>query len=238
MGILINLVKDIFVGQTPAKARVERLGEPALGVRKVLNVGGASKSIPIPEYFAGWQHDLLDIDPRGGVDIVCDARELSALDADQYDALYCSHNLEHYYRHDGLKVIKGFVHILKKNGFAEVRVPDIEQVIKAMQEQQLDLDDVLYQSAAGPITSHDVLYGLQSEIASSGQDFYAHKTGFTIKSLPKLLVDGGFHTVFLRADYLEIHALAFKAEPTADQIAMLKNTWALEGLAEQQNSGE
>ena len=128
-------------------------------------------------------NDLLDIDDRGGPDLVCDARELATLSACQYDAVYCSHNLEHYYRHEGLKVLQGFVHILKDDGFAEIRVPDIAQVIGAVQDQQLDLDDVLYESAAGPISAHDVIYGLQSEIVDSGQDFYAHKTGFTPKSL-------------------------------------------------------
>jgi SAM-dependent methyltransferase len=191
-------------------------------VSRVLNVGGGSKSTPIPDYFSGWQHDLLDIDDRGAPDLVCDARELTTLEAAQYDAVYCSHNLEHYYRHEGLRVLQGFVHILKEDGFAEIRVPDIAQVIAGVQERQLDVDDVLYESAAGPITAHDVIYGLQSEIVKSGQDFYAHKTGFTPKSLFKFLHEGGFRHVFLAEDVeLAVHALAFKREPTADQRALL-----------------
>ena len=71
---------------------------------RVLNVGGASKTIPIPPHYAGWEHLLLDIDPRGEPDIVCDARELTSLPPAQFDAVYCSHNLEHYYRYDGRRV--------------------------------------------------------------------------------------------------------------------------------------
>ena len=219
--MLMSLLKDIFSPPRAGKNTNENAG-----ARSVLNVGGGSKGIAIPDYFAGWQHHLLDIDPRGGPDIVCDARELQKLPAGSYDAVYCSHNLEHYYRHDGLKVLRGFVHVLNDTGFAEIRVPDIAQVIAALRERQLELDDVLYQSPAGPIAAHDVIYGLQTEIERSGQDFYAHKTGFTPKSLTKMLLDGGFQKVFLTTDpLLAVHALAFKAEPTVEHYALLGQAW-------------
>lgn len=119
--------------------------------------------------------------------------------------------------------------MLNETGFAEIHVPDIAQVMAAVREQQLELDDVLYQSAAGPITAHDVVYGLQSEIENSGQDFYAHKSGFTPKSLGKILTDGGFFKVFLSTEQrLAVHALAFKVEPTAEQYALVKSTWNLQ----------
>ncbi len=223
LGILIDTIKGIFgpprAVPRPVMANPTGLPDPF----KVLNVGGGSKATPIPAHFEGWQHDLLDIDARGNPDLVCDARDLLTLEPSRYDAVYCSHNLEHYYRHDGLSVLRGFAHILKDRGFAEIRVPDIAQVIAAVHVQQLDLDDVLYVSPAGPITAHDVVYGLQSEIVKSGQDFYAHKTGFTTKSLVKFLTDGGFRHIFLVDDEeLAVHALAFKTEPTASQRALLK----------------
>ncbi|HEX9719469.1 MAG TPA: hypothetical protein VGA59_07020 [Ramlibacter sp.] len=223
MRMVMSLIKDVF-----SASKAETVTRQDLGVKSVLNVGGGSKATAIPGYFAGWRHDLLDIDPRGAPDIVCDARQLEKLPGGVYDAVYCSHNLEHYYRHDGLKVVRGFLHMLNPTGFAEIRVPDIAQVITALHEQQLELDDVLYQSPAGPIAAHDVIYGLQTEIERSGQDFYAHKTGFTPKSLSKMLLDGGFHKVFLTTDpYLAVHALAFKAEPTIEQRALLGQTWNL-----------
>ncbi len=160
---------------------------------------------------------------------MCDARELNSQPGDCYDAIYCSHNLEHYYRHDALNVVRGFVHMLNASGFAEIRVPDIAEVIEAVRKRELDLDDVLYQSTAGPISAHDVIYGLQSEIIQSGQDFYAHKTGFTPKSLVKILIDGGFQYVYLINDEpLAVHALAFKKEPTLDQRTQLGKSWKLE----------
>jgi hypothetical protein len=215
--MLFGLIKDIF------SARKSVPNHEIFGFSKrVLNVGGGSKSTAISKHFDGWQHELLDIDPRGKPDIVCDARELIDLKGNIYDAIYCSHNLEHYYRHDGIKVLRGFLKMLNENGFAEIRVPDIALVISTLLEKQLELDDVLYQSLAGPITAHDVIYGLQSEIENTGQDFYAHKTGFTSKSLVKMLEDCGFEQVFLINDEaLAVHALAFKVPPTSEQIALL-----------------
>lgn len=228
--ILTSLIKDIFFSpkQQNAAQVPEGVSETP-GVKRVLNVGGGSKRTPIPGYFSGWQHDLLDIDPRGEPDIVCDARELEKLPGGLYDAVHCSHNLEHYYRHDGLRVVRGFHHILNDTGFAEVFVPDFAQVMDALRDRQLELDDVLYQSAAGPITAHDIVYGLQSEIQNSGQDFYAHKTGFTPRSLVKILSDGGFAKVFISTNRpLEVHALAFKTEPTEEQYALFRSTWNLQ----------
>ena len=222
MGILIETINGIFARRRAAQLPVVAEAANLPSSDKVLNVGGNNKSIPIPAYFDGWQHDLLDIDDRGNPDLVCDARKLMSLEPGQYDAVYCSHNLEHYYRHEGLRVLQGFVHILKDDGFAEIRVPDIAKVIAAVQERQLDLDDVLYVSPAGPISAHDVIYGLQSEIVNSGQDFYAHKTGFTNKSLMSFLSQGGFRHIFLAEGVeLAVHALAFKTEPTPRQRALL-----------------
>ena len=186
-------------------------------MKKVLNVGGNSKEIPLPPQYDGFEHVLLDIDPRGSPDIVCDARNLTTLDAGQFDAVYCSHNLEHYYRHDVQKVLTGFLHVLKDNGFVHIRVPDIQEVMRVTIERNLDIDDILYQSPAGPIMILDVLYGYSVEIERSGQHFFGHKTGFTRKSLEKALRKAGFSKVYGATGNLEVVALAFKSSP--DQFA-------------------
>ncbi len=189
--------------------------------RKVLNVGGGSKAIPIPAHFDGWVHDLLDIDPAGGPDLVCDARELTRLPAAVYDAIYCSHNLEHYFRHDLPRVLAGFLHILKPGGFADIRVPDMKSVFFNMLKRGLDIDDALYETPAGPVTVNDVIYGLGRQIAQSGQDFYAHKNGFTDRSLASALRSAGFASVFMGSRPYEITAIAFKSAPTPEQRLML-----------------
>jgi SAM-dependent methyltransferase len=183
-------------------------------MRKVLNVGGNNKEIPLPAVYAGWEHVLLDIDPKGSPDVVCDARELSNLTGATYDSIYCSHNLEHYYRHDVIKVLSGFLHVLKKDGFALIRVPDLGGVMRTVAEKNLDIDDLLYQSPAGPIAVRDIIYGYGAEIERSGNDFFAHKTGFTQKSLTKILQQAGFKNILAGVGNLEVTAIALKDEPS------------------------
>lgn len=190
-------------------------------VKKVLNVGGNSKSIPIPSIYNGWEHLLLDIDPKSGADIVKDARELLSSPGNEYNSIYCSHNLEHYYRHDALKVLAGFRHVLKNDGFIMVTVPDIGAVMNKMVKEGLDIDDFLYQSAAGPITIKDVIYGYGKMIEDSGNDFFSHKNGFTQKSLRLLLKTAGFEKVYTIADNLEITAVVLTATPTAEVMELL-----------------
>lgn len=179
-------------------------------LKKVLNVGGNSKKIPIPSCFDGWQHDLLDIDPTGNPDLLCDARELKSLAPNQYDAIYCSHNLEHYFWHEVPKVLSGFHWLLKNNGFVFARVPDILSVLTLCYENKLDLDDKLYDSPAGPIHVLDVIYGYRKQIEQSGVEFFAHKTGFSKSILVKLFADCGFKYIFYKCDPLEVTIFAFK----------------------------
>lgn len=183
--------------------------------RKVLNVGGNNESIPIPSQYAGWQNVVLDIDPARNPHVVCDARELTTLPCGEYDAVYCSHNLEHYYRHDVPKVLAGFLHVLKPEGFAHIRVPDMGELMRQVVEKNMDIDDFLYESPAGPITVRDVIYGYGVEIERSGKDFFAHKTGFTAKSLKGLLRECGFQHVFMHTAKLEVVAVAFASKPDA-----------------------
>ncbi|PZO53387.1 MAG: class I SAM-dependent methyltransferase [Alphaproteobacteria bacterium] len=188
--------------------------------KRVLNVGGNNRAIPLPPHFASYEHLLLDIDPKGKPDILSDARDLSKLESAQFDAVYCSHNLEHYYRHDVPKVLAGFQHVLHADGFAQVIVPDLHAVMHQTIQRGLDVEDVLYQSHSGPIMVLDVLYGYSRQIESSGEDFYAHKTGFTQKSLVRALLAAGFERVYAGVGNLEVNALAFKSKPTSELRAL------------------
>ncbi len=216
----LRFLKQMFTAEkaSPVAVEPQRDNRP-----RVLNVGGASKAIAIPAHYAGWNHLLLDIDPRGNPDVLCDARELDSLEAEQFDAIYCSHNLEHYYKHDGADVLRGFLHVLKPDGFAEIRVPDLKVVMKTFVERNMEIEDVLYVSPSGPIAVRDVIYGWGEEIERSGEDFYAHKTGFTPASLGAFLAQAGFQAVFVfpNAEEFEVRALAFKTKPTDAQRALL-----------------
>lgn len=192
-----------------------------MSARCLLNVGGGSKEIPIPPYYAGWRHDLLDIDPRAGPDIVADARDLLSFPPGQYDAVYCAHNLEHYHRHDAERVLRGFCHVLKPDGFAEVRVPDLAGVIRTVAARDLDIDDVLYESARGPILVRDVIYGYHVEIEQSGNEYYAHRTGFSAASLSKVAAACGFSVWATGVQSFDLIGYFFKQPPSADVIRWL-----------------
>ncbi|MDP1611959.1 MAG: FkbM family methyltransferase [Sulfuritalea sp.] len=210
-----------------------RGGVSVANPKRVLNVGGNSREIPLPAEYDGWDKVLLDIDQRCNPDVLCDARELGRLPCGTFDSVYCSHNLEHYYQHDVARVLAGFQHVLEDHGFAFVRVPDMAALMQTVVERQLDITDILYQSDAGPIAVRDVIYGYGREIETSGNDFFAHKTGFTEKSLVEVLHAAGFPQVFTRDGFFEIAAFAFKTEPSKEAIDHLN----LSGLRLSQVAG-
>lgn len=190
--------------------------------RRFLNVGGGSKRVRVPTMFSEWEHLLLDIDPKGNPDVCLDARELSTLAKGQFNAIYCSHNLEHYYAHDVARVLAGFHHVLTDDGFADIRVPDMGALFREIVDRGLDIDDMLYSSGLGPVRVRDVIYGFGPEIERSGVDFYAHRTGFTRKSLAGALNRAGFSArIFMPGRNREIAVLAFKQRPSAEQSAAL-----------------
>lgn len=189
--------------------------------RRVLNVGGNSREIPLPPEYDGWQNILLDIDPRCNPDVLCDTRDLGQLPAGSFESVYCSHNLEHYYHHDVAKVLAGFQHVLKEQGFVFIRVPDMAALMRTVVERQLDIGEVLYQSSVGPITVRDVIYGYGLEIERSGNDFFAHKTGFTESALVAALHAAGFSHVFITDGFFEIATFAFKNEPDKEYFEVL-----------------
>jgi SAM-dependent methyltransferase len=189
-------------------------------MKRLLNVGGGSKSIPLPPEYTGFEHVLLDIDPQGAPDIVLDGRQLGELAAAQFDAIYCSHNLEHYFRHDVPKVLGGFFHVLKPGGFAQIRVPDLTELMRRVVQGKIDLEETLYVSPAGPVAPIDVIYGLGRQIETSGVDFFAHKTGFSDQSLARAVERAGFAPNFSRVADLEIILIAFKGTPDPDNLRL------------------
>jgi predicted O-linked N-acetylglucosamine transferase (SPINDLY family) len=87
----------------------------------------------------------------------------------------------------------------------------------------IEVEDVLYVSPAGPILARDVLWGFAKEIERSGHDWFAHKTGFSERGLVDAVLAGGFPNVYVAppAANFEIRVLAFKREPTPEQRNLL-----------------
>lgn len=164
---------------------------------------------------------MLDIDPVVRPDIVCDARKLHTLPAGAYDAVFCSHNLEHFHQHEVPLVLKGFQHVLNKSGFAHILVPDMQWLFETVVSDDRDIDDVSYVSPSGPVTFHDMIYGFGAAMAQ-GNLYYAHKTGFTEKSLAKTLMRARFARTYTARDGRgELVAYAFKSRPSVLQLRKL-----------------
>lgn len=144
--------------------------------RKFLNVGGANKRGELPSHFAGMEHHLLDILPGPDVDLLCDARLLTEQPCADYDGLFCSHNLEHYYEHEIPQVLAGFKHMLSPAGFVHIIVPNLQQAMGHMAVRMAEPDAVLYHSSAGPVRYLDLIFGHSPQIAHKGEP-YAHKFG-------------------------------------------------------------
>ncbi|MBT9544098.1 MAG: class I SAM-dependent methyltransferase [Candidatus Sericytochromatia bacterium] len=187
--------------------------------RKFLNVGGSSKRGELPAHFAGMEHHLLDILPGPDVDLCSDARLLTEQPRADYDALFCSHNLEHYYEHEIPQVLAGFKHMLSPTGFVHIIVPNLQQAMGHMAVRMAEPDAVLYLSSAGPVRYLDLIFGHGPQIARKGEP-YAHKFGFSPKLLKKVLKAAGFEwrKVIAMTDLFEIHAFATVSNQPADWI--------------------
>ena len=182
--------------------------EGVLTLKRVLNVGGGAGR-QLPEEYAGWKQDLLDIDPAVRPDICCDALKLTERSTakGKYDAVYCSHTVEHFYEHDVPRLFAGFKHVLRRGGAVDIAVPDVLALMRHMLLSGKDIQDEWYMSSGGPIKYHDVLYGW-SLAMRSGNLYYAHKCGFTGKSLGEKLAAAGFKNIKVGSDGFNLIAKA------------------------------
>jgi SAM-dependent methyltransferase len=176
----------------------------------------------IPTYFrsADWCEIRLDVDPATQPDIIASITDLSCVLSDSVDAIWSSHNLEHLYPHEVERALKEFLRVLKPSGFAYLKVPDLQLVAELIVSK--GLESVAYDSPAGPITPLDMIYGHSASLAA-GNEFMAHRTGFSPTLLKNLLRAAGFgYGVMKRKEALELSALVFKnnvaEDPARDRI--------------------
>lgn len=143
--------------------------------------------------FDGWREVRIDLDPNNAPEILADLTDLSAVVADHSASIvYCSHVLEHFHDHDLTTVLSEILRILRPDGAAVLRVPDLMAVMRSLDEN--DLEKPLYPSPSGPISALDVIYGHRASIRE-GNLFMAHHTGFTQSSLAGRLLEAGFEEV-------------------------------------------
>ena len=140
-----------------------------------------------------WLELRLDIDEKVKPDIIGTLTDLSGVESSSVDVVYSSHSIEHIFSHEVQLALKEFMRVLKPNSCAVIKCPDMLNVCREVSEG--NLTEVIYESSAGPITPLDVIYGFGKSI-KSGNEYMAHKTGFTFVTLDQALKDAGFTQVF------------------------------------------
>lgn len=185
------------------------------GAKVWVNLGcGPRGNTRLPGMFAGWRELRVDADPRAEPDLVADITDLSAIESSSVSAAWASHCLEHVYLHQVGQAIREVYRILRDDGFFCIMVPDLQAIARYIAEDRLH--EVIYQSPAGPVTAHDMLYGFGAFLAS-GMPMMGHKSGFTPTLLLQTVRKAPFAEIVLRRrSNHELFALACKA-PTGSE---------------------
>ena len=179
--------------------------------RILINAGsGVRDGGRVPRYFGSWRQIRVDLDPSVEPDLVASITDLSGIPDGIADALWSAHCLEHLYAHEVARALGEFCRVLKPTGFACLMVPDLQAA--AIVAARDELHSVLYESPAGPVTAHDMMFGYGPAIAE-GHTFMAHRCGFTPTLLGTRLHESKFAEVVLRRREasLELAAVAFRA---------------------------
>ena len=166
--------------------------------KTVLNVGcGYPLRQKLHPHFHGseWREIRLDLDPAVRPDFVCSITAMTPVATGSVDAIWSSHNLEHLQRHEVPLALREFIRVLKPRGWLLLTLPDLRQVAQLVMEDRLE--DQAYYSSSGPITPLDMIFGHSASLAR-GNAFMAHRTGFTARTLQRVLVEAGFIEVSLR----------------------------------------
>ena len=185
--------------------------------RFLVNVGcGLRESSRLPRHFEHWRQLRVDVDESVEPDIIADLTDLSAIADESADAVWASHCVEHLYDHQVKVALGEFRRILRDDGFVCIIVPDLQSIAEFVAADRLH--DPIYQSAAGPVTPHDVLFGFGPALAR-GHTSMAHHCGFTPSALQRSFQGVPFGEVMLRRrpHALELVALA-RAIPPRDEV--------------------
>ena len=160
-------------------------------MKTLLHVGCASLNISDLKGFNNdkWAEIRFDIDESRNPDIIGTIVDLSLVETGSIDAVYSAYNLDHIYPHEVPITLKEFFRVLKNDGIAIIKCPDIQSVCEAIGKDKLL--DTFYQSPVGPITPIDILFGNRKAIAK-GNEFMAKKGGFTYSVLDGALHQAGF----------------------------------------------
>lgn len=192
-------------------------------MKKMLHVGcGSSRLENTTKGFndGTWSEIRFDINALNKPDIVGSISDMSKVDTKSIDAIFSSHNIEHLYFHEAFVAFTEFNRVLKADGFCVITCPDLQAVCALVVDDHLL--DTVYISPAGPIAPIDILYGHRISLAQ-GNNYMAHRCGFTKTTLSTMLGNAGFLAVIVirRPEYFDLWALASKKSFSDSQLRAL-----------------
>jgi SAM-dependent methyltransferase len=165
-----------------------------------------------------WKEIRFDIDERVNPDIVGTLIDMSAVETGSVDAIYSAHNIEHVFPHEVPIVLREFHRVLKDDGMVVLRCPDLQSVCEAVADNKLL--EPLYETGQGhKISPIDILYGWRMKIAL-GNEYMAHKGGFTYSVLNDAFIEAGFKMNYggRNPDIWELFIISFKQEKLQEEI--------------------
>jgi hypothetical protein len=160
--------------------------------RQVLVVGSGGDD---GSAWAGWKVVTLDIDPNAKPDILASMVDLGAIGP--YEAVYCSHALEHLYPHEVPIALAEFHRVLVPGGMAMVVVPDLQDVSPT--------DEALPKMG---LCGLDLFYGNSREVP--GRPYMAHHCGFVADTLQRAMSLAGFKTKTMRMNNYNLMGIGTK----------------------------
>jgi len=162
----------------------------------LVNIGSGMKgSSWLPAMFSDWRELRVDVDAAMAPDILADITDLSAIESSSVNAVWSAHCLEHLYLHQVGPAVAEVHRILSDDGFFCAIVPDLQAIADYIVNDRLH--EVIYESPAGPVIAHDVVFGFGPYLAQ-GRPFMAHKCGFTPTLLAQKLREAPFAEIVLR----------------------------------------
>jgi|TARA_B110000967_G_C18676302_1_gene455683 ubiquinone/menaquinone biosynthesis C-methylase UbiE len=167
-----------------------------------------------------WSEIRLDINEKVKPDILGTLTDMTLVETQSVDAIYSAYNIDHIYAHEVPLALKEFHRVLKEDGIAIIRCPDIQSVCEVVAQDKLL--EPLFESPIGPIFPIDILFGSRKDIAK-GNEYMAKKVGFTYSVLNSLFADAGFEARYggrIKHRW-ELSMVAFKQKKSEEEIRVI-----------------
>lgn len=115
----------------------------------------------------------IDIRENLNCDLVCDIKTLDTFDTNVADEIYACHVLEHFGRHEYMKILKRWYEVLKPGGTFKLAVPNFESVVHQYMngENLKTLWGLLYGGQTYELNYHFIIFDystLKNDLESIG----------------------------------------------------------------------